>query len=250
MVIRIRAVLPAVLAVLAASLGLVPAAAAPWPGPGYVLRFYDGFTGTHLNTRLWTPGWFGTGITGPVDRAEIAAYRSANVWVSGGYLHLRLAHSPVASGGRTYSWTGALVTSNGHYSFTYGALAWRAYIPGAPGGRLAGWPALWAGGQHWPGDGEMDVLEGLGGSAGYRFHSAAGAAGRSVAGRWAGWHTFGVIWVPGRVTFFYDGRNAGTISEGITGSPMYLVMLYTIGHGSPPRAGTVLIDWVKAWQRR
>ena len=68
-----------------------------------------------------------------------------------------------------------------------------------------------------------------------------------MPGRWAGWHTFGVIWVPGRVTFFYDGRNAGTISEGITGSPMYLVMLNTIGHGSPPRAGTVLIDWVKAW---
>ena len=166
MVIRIRAVLPAVLAVLAASLGLVPAAAAPWPGPGYVLRFYDGFTGTHLNARLWTPrAGSARASPGPVDRAEMAAYRSANVWVSGGYLHLRLAHSPVASGGRTYSWTGALVTSNGHYSFTYGALAWRAYIPGAPGGRLAGWPALWAGGQHWPGDGEMDVLEGLGGSA-------------------------------------------------------------------------------------
>ena len=78
-VIRIRAVLPALLAVLtvlAASLNSDPAAAAPWPGPGYVLKFYDGFAGTHLNTRLWTPGWFGMGITGPVN-----PYRARRVQV-------------------------------------------------------------------------------------------------------------------------------------------------------------------------
>ena len=98
------------------------------PGAGYRLIFDDEFNGTKLGSD-WTPGWLGAGITGPVNLLESAAYRSANVTEKGGTLNLTLARTPVTSGRGTYPYTGALVTTRGHFTFTYGYVEWRAYLP-------------------------------------------------------------------------------------------------------------------------
>src|SRR5579872_1120825 len=52
------------------------------PHAGYKLIFNDEFNGTKLGSD-WTPGWLGTGITGPVNLMETAAYSSANVTEKG-----------------------------------------------------------------------------------------------------------------------------------------------------------------------
>ena len=220
------------------------------PDAGYRLIFDDEFNGTKLGSD-WTPGWLGAGITGPVNLLEIAAYRSANVTERGGTLNLTLARTPVTSGRGTYPYTGALVTTRGHFTFTYGYVEWRVYLPESAGGLVADWPALWADGTGtWPSTGELDVMEGLNGNAAGHFISPSGSAGVFTTGPMHGWHTFGAAWQQGMVTYYYDGQQVGAITKGITGDPMFLVMDNTIAATSPSASSfpaVMRVDWVRVW---
>src|SRR6266550_2943765 len=46
------------------------------PSGSWQMLYDDEFNATTLNTTVWTPGWFGTGISGPVNSAETACYNS------------------------------------------------------------------------------------------------------------------------------------------------------------------------------
>src|SRR6266511_1812670 len=62
--------------------------------------FADEFGGTGLDPATWRPGWFGTGITGPVNGAERACYRGSHATVPGdGTLHLALTADPATCRG-------------------------------------------------------------------------------------------------------------------------------------------------------
>lgn len=222
------------------------------PHARYRLIFDDEFNGTTLG-KDWTPGWLGTGITAPVNSLEEAAYSSADVTVRGGSLNLTLTptRAPVTAGGNTYSYKGALVTTRGHFTFTYGYVEWRAYLPESASGQIADWPALWADGTGtWPSTGEMDVMEGLSGGAAWHFISPSGSFGAWTKAPMYGWHTFGAAWQQGTVTYYYDGQEVGTITTGITGAPMFLVMDNTIGGASPSASSypaVMRVDWVRVW---
>lgn len=228
-----------------------PASAGPAGIPGsWTTKFADEFNGTTLS-RSWTPGWFGTGVTKPINGKEQACYDSRQVTLPGdGALHLKATARPSTCGGQTKPNTGALVSSNGRFSYTYGAVEWRAYLPSG-GTQMANWPALWSNGQNWPTDGENDTMEGLGGKACFHFHSPSGGPGGCVPGNLSGWHTFAADWEPGSVTYYYDGVKVGRLATGITSSPQYLVMDHTVSSsiGGP----TVLpkdmkVDYVRVWQ--
>ena len=90
-----------------------------------------------------------------------------------------------------------MVTTIGKFSFTYGAVEARIYLTGTSG-KINNWPAFWADGTGaWPATGELDVMEGLGGSAAYHFHSPSGGPGSNVSGDFTGWHTYAADWQPG-----------------------------------------------------
>jgi hypothetical protein len=213
--------------------------------PGGCLRISldDEFNGTSLGS-TWTPGWFGTGITGPVNGLECARYNSANVSVSGGYLHLAM------SGGY-----GAMVSSNpdggAHpgFQFTYGSVEFRAYLPPLNGStQIANWPALWLNGQHWPGDGEFDVVEGRNGTAMWHIPPDGNAGGPGPSGPYSGWHTFGLSWTPaGTVTFYYDSQQAGQVNNVPNNQPMYLIMGNQCGSSTQQSGRVMLVDWVRVW---
>jgi beta-glucanase (GH16 family) len=175
---------------------------------------------------------------------------SSNVSVSGGYLDLTLAANR----------TGALVSSNpddgapGHvgFQFTYGYAEARIYLPPAPGELAANWAAFWTDGQNWPADGEMDIMETLNGEACYHFHSSAGAPGACLTGNYSGWHTYGAEWSANSVTYYYDGTEVGTITEGITGEPMYLILENSLSgsYGGPSvLPATMQVAYVRVWQQ-
>lgn len=213
--------------------------------------FSDEFNGSALDSSRWTPGWFGTGITGPVNSSETACYDSSQVTVPGdGSLHIALSSKSVTCGGTSRPYAGGLISSNGKFQYTYGYFEVRAYLPAASTGAIANWPATWNDGQSWPADGENDTMEGLGGQACYHFHSPSGGPGACASGNYSGWHTFGSDWQAGSVTYYYDGVKVGQITTGITSSPHYLILDYTQGgYGGPTVVpALMLVDYARVWQ--
>jgi len=212
--------------------------------------FDDEFNGSALDTTKWSTGWYGSGITAPVQAEEAECYDPSQVVVAGGELDLNLISASETCGGQTRPYASGMITTNGKFNFTYGYVEARAWVPG--GASISDWPAIWTDGQIWPTDGEMDVFEGLGGLACWHFHDPLGGPGGcSTQTFTGGWHTFAADWEPGSVTYYYDGLAVGTVSSGITASPMYLIInLAADGtYGGPIQApATLRVDYVRVWQ--
>ncbi|MFK0115303.1 family 16 glycosylhydrolase [Streptomyces sp. NPDC090994] len=218
------------------------------PSGAWKLRFSDEFEGDSLDTSKWNTGWFGTGVTGPVNSAEDACYDARNVGVSGGALHLELTGEDASCKGKARRHTGAHVNTMGKFSYSYGAVEYRARVPSTDG-EVANWPALWDTGEFWPRDGETDTMEGLSGEVCSYWHATDTDRGHCPSGDLTGWHTFGHRWEPGKITWFYDGKPVHTQTSGVVGSPHYLVMQNTQGSfGGPTLVPADLqVDWVRVW---
>jgi beta-glucanase (GH16 family) len=230
------------------------------PGGKWNLTFDDEFTGTRLNTATWATGWFGSGVTAPVNSTEQECLAPGQVSVSGGNLNITVAKSSCTVGDKTYPYRSGLISSNpssgapnqpsAGFQQAYGFFQARIYLPGS-NGTIDNWPAWWTDGQNWPADGEMDILEGLGGQACYHFHSPAGGPGGCASGAFTGWHTYGANWEPGSVTYYYDGKVVGTISTGITSAPMYLILGDAVSAttGGPSHPSTMKVAYVRVWTK-
>ena len=217
------------------------------------LVFDDEFSGGSLNQTVWSPTWFGN-----VSQQNGTTMSASNVSVGSSGLALK-----TGSNG-----TGGIVSSNphdsqpGHTGFQIVPTAgkpvyveYKATLPAAPNGSIANWPAVWLVGQSpWPENGEIDVMEGLGGAAAYHIHFGNGnGSGVDGPGKTVntspGTHTYGVLWTTTSVTFIYDGVAVGTINESLD-SPMFLIMENSIGsYGGPTvLSATMTIRYVRVWQ--
>jgi beta-glucanase (GH16 family) len=218
--------------------------------------FDDEFNGTSLNTTLWSTGWGGPGLTGPVNTEELECYSPSQVLESGGELDLNVINQaqtncPLDGGGTINEpYTSGMIQTQGKFSFTYGYFETRVWLPGAASG--IDWPGVWAIGANWPSGGELDLVEGLDGQACFHFHDPSGGPGGCAAGAYTGgWHTFGADWEPGSVTWYYDGVEVGSVTQGVTSSPMFLLATMALDntYGGPIQApATMRIDYIRVWQ--
>ena len=221
------------------------------------LTFDDEFNGTSLDTARWSTGWYGSGITPPVNAGEKDCYDPAQVTEGGGTLDLTVIRKSEDCGISDPVYAAGLVSTQGRFSFTYGFIEARMWLPAAAGnpGEAANWPAVWTDGQSWPEDGEIDIAEGISGPVCAHFHGPAdpqglGAAGGTgcPGGNYAGgWHTFAADWEPGIVTYYYDGVDIGSVTSGITSAPMFLVLSNAAGTLAQAPA-TMKVDYVRVWQ--
>jgi len=203
------------------------------------------FSGSSLDSQ-WSTGWFGSGITPGINSAEQNCYDPAQVGVAGGALNLTAVARSESCGGVTRPYASGIVTTNGKFSFTYGYMEARIWMPGA--GSIADWPAFWADGQNWPTTGEIDTVEGLGGTACAHFHNSAGGPGGCAGGGYGGsWHTYAADWEPGSLTFYYDGVQIWKDTSGITSAPMYLILNLAVSSAVTVPA-TMHVDYVRVWQ--
>lgn len=243
------------------------------PGPQPVgvggslrLVFSDEFAGTSLDLSKWRPNWLAGSdhaITKPINSAELSCYDPAQVSVGGGHLRLAAARrSCTDNTGRSYNYASGLVQS---YSkggqWQYGVYEARVYLPGTASGHIYNWPAFWLNGVPsvpWPVGGEIDVMEGLEGSAGWTYHKGTSADADTQksptthpAGNFVGWHTFTTEWSPGSLTFYYDGVKVGSWASNVTTTPQYLILNYGVGGwgGDLNVPQTMLVDYVRVWQR-
>ena len=245
----------------AARPGARPAAPPPMPAgvPGdWTLKFDDEFNGTSLDTAEWSTGWYGSGITAPVNSDEDDCYDPAQVAEGDGALSLILIRKSENCGIADPLYASGLVSTRGKFSFTYGFVQARVWLPGTTGnpGYVANWPGVWTDGQNWPEDGEIDIAEGINGQVCAHFHNAANSSQGLSAGDGTGcpdgiytggWHTFAANWEPGIITYYYDGVDIGNVTSGITSAPMFLVLDYAAGN--PIQVpDTMKVDYLRVWQ--
>jgi beta-glucanase (GH16 family) len=215
------------------------------------LIFSDEFSGSSLDTSKWEPGWFGSGITQPVQSGELQCYDSRQVTVSGGQLHLAAVERPTTCGGVNRRYVSGMVSSRGKFEYTHGYIEARIWMPGSSQNNTANWPAWWSNGHNWPGTGEIDVMEGLSGRAAWHYHWSGGANGGNVSGTWhEGWHTYAAHWEPGRIRWYFDGVLVGTHTTGVVNSPHYLILNYAVGSWGGPVVipATMRVDHVRVWK--
>jgi beta-glucanase (GH16 family) len=219
--------------------------------------FDDEFNSSQLNTAYWTSGWYATPLSGPINLSdELECYARSHVVEGGGEIDLNLTATPQTcpsgEGPQNEPFTSGMVTTTGKFSFTYGFIETRVWLPGDTA--VTDWPAVWAVGQTapWPQGGEIDIVEGLDGSPCWHFHDPIGAPGGCPPGTFtAGWHTFGADWEPGSVTWYYDGTDVGTVTSGITGTPMFLLMDLAVDRtfgGAIQAPATMRVDYMRVWQ--
>ncbi len=192
-----------------------------------------------------------------------------------GYLHIE-AQNPSAN-----VYTSARLKTQGLFSFQYGRFEVRALVPEAQGF----WPAVWLMGNNistvnWPACGEQDDLERInaattpdwnagsihgtgftGGSLGTKYYFPTGQTA-------AQFHTYGMIWSKGSVTYYVDDPNnpyitytpaslsglSGAVWPFDAGQSNFIIMNLAIGGswpGSPdsttPFPSEMLVDYVRVY---
>jgi len=130
----------------------------PMSYPGMNMVWNDEFDGFELSSD-WVQE-IGNGSWGWGNN-ELEYYRSENTTVSDGLL--KITAKQEAYGG--YNYTSSRIKTQGMKSFKYGRVDIRAALPYSKGI----WPALWMLGDNigtasWPGCGEIDIMEMIGGS--------------------------------------------------------------------------------------
>jgi hypothetical protein len=254
---RLRRLAAALSAVAALGLGAVPAGAlggypvgvpraaepsgvAP-PGPaalpGYHLRYVTDFPGRRL-PRGWNVF---TGVPGGDPGGRFGA---SHVVVAGGLLHLNAWRDPRHGG----AWvTGGLCHCA--LASTYGAYFVRSRITGGGANEVQ---LLWPADNQFPP--EIDFNENGGSvtstSSSLHYGSSTALVKRTVRIDMEAWHTWGVIWTPGAVTYVVDGRVWARVTAAslVPHLPMRLDIEQrtrcTIGQQCPRAPVSMLVDWV------
>ncbi len=231
------------------------AASVAGPPPGtWTQTLNEEFSANGLNTALWTPEWPNEPMSGQCTSPSLVSQPG------NGYLYLQVRAQESTCGGTKHSDTGSLVESNpadgksGHTGFlySYGYVEWRVDIVGS--GEIPDWPALWSFPENR--ENEIDTMEGLHGKACHTWHHHVSPIEETQgcqSGSYTGWHTYGVDWEPGVLTFYYDGAKVGEeVKSGyINSTPQYLIM-----DDVPPGSyggklvvpDEIAVDYVRVWQ--
>ena len=279
---------PAVTESTAASGSGSPAPATPTVKPeiiktrdlsAYDLVWEDEFEGTSLDRNSWNvelheKGWVNEEWQAYVDDEK-------NIQVSNGALHIKPVRTDNGDG--TYSYTSGRVNTQNKHDFTYGYFECRAKVPEGKGYLPAFWMMptnenLYG---QWPRCGEIDIMEVMGqttDTAHGTVHFGNPHAQRQGTKKATGqdyhdaYHTYGVDWEPGKITWYIDGEEYFTTSDWYsttegTGTvtypapfdqPFYMILNLAVGGswvGYPDATTTYddqefVIDYVKAYQRK
>jgi beta-glucanase (GH16 family) len=237
------------------------------PPTGSHVAFDATFTGSTLDTSVWsTCYWYaqpGAGCGHFGNYPEQEWYLGSQDQVSNGALNL--VASPISTPGTspqgapaTYQCRSGMVTTDPSFSFTYGYVQVVAQLPKG----VNTWPAIWMlpvnTSLYVP---EIDIVEVLGNKTNrplVTFHPSNGALQNLVAKTAdlsSGWHTFGLDWEPGSITWYIDGSAVFTVTTNVPSQPMYLLANLAITDVFHPLqlpgscSATLAIRSVEVWQK-
>jgi beta-glucanase (GH16 family) len=244
------------------------------PGAGWSLVWSDEFNGTAVDQTNWT---FDIG-SGGWGNNESEYYRAENALVAGGMLTITAKREPFGDA----QYTSARLQTSRKRAFTYGKFTMRAKLPYSQ----AMWPAFWmlgansnsfnlyGGNVTWPGCGEADIMEMIGGladgSGDFTTHGTLhylNSVGRNPAPSYSfrapsrladDFHVYELIWTPHSFTWKFDGLAIGTklIDADMEefSKPMFLLLNLAVGgawggwvDGSTVFPQNYVIDYVRVY---
>ncbi len=229
----------------------------------WTLKFSDDFNGTTLDTSKWTKNWFGDPSTysKPVNSSAGNCFSADQISVSNGNLNMGLANN-TASGctlrdGTTMAkYKGGLVNTLKKYEFSYGFMEARMYVPGA-NGLMYNWATFWSDTTgDWPEGGEIDVMESLSDRyPNWHYHYAKNGVeagpGGGIKMDGTGWHTYAAKWEPTKITWYYDGVEVASWTDGIVPGPHFVILEHGVNKSdtAPRPDTTAMVDYVRVWQQ-
>ncbi len=226
---------------------------------------FNGPAGTPPNPANWSEDTYGGCGDGTLSTNTQS---TANASLDGAG-HLAIS----ADGGPDYD--SAQLDSAGHFSFKYGELEARIKLPVGSGLCSAFWMLgdSAAPGSCWPQCGEVDVMETISPSPTLLYATLHGpVSGSGNYQQWqaqlgstlftSGYHTYGVIWRPGAITWTFDGAPYATAAPSslppsaqwvFSGHPFHIMLDLAVGGwpGAPaaaaPFPATLDVDWVRLY---
>ena len=246
------------------------------PSSDWVLDWSDEFNGNALDSTVWTHD-IGAGGWG---NNESQYYQASNAVVSGGFLTITAKRENVGDA----PYTSSRIQSARKKSFTYGRFEMRAKLPRSQGL----WPAFWllgnncnsfnlyGGNTDWPGCGEIDAMEMIGGlsdgSGDYTTHGTLhylnaqnvnpmpSFAYRNAARLSDDFHIYRVDWTPQSFSWSIDGVTYGTklITADMEAfhKPYFMLLNMAVGgnwggwpDGTTMLPQTYVIDYVRHYTR-
>ena len=221
------------------------------------LVWSDEFDGASLDERNWAHH-----ARSP-QPGDLMLFRASQVSLSAGHLVIRADH---AAAGAAWPYVSGGITTYGKFAFTYGYLEARIRFP--RGQALSPtfflYPqALTAHGYH-----EIDVAEfrgqfpalmhqqiAFGPDSGRIDWKTGSFYYRSPVDLSIDFHTYGVHWEPGRLTWYVDGEPTYTQIAGVPNEPMYVILSFVVGgsyagtpDASTPLPSDLLVDYVRLYQ--
>lgn len=241
---------------------------------GYQLVFNDEFDRSSIdsskwNTRYrWGPNW----IINNEAQYYIDSLNEPNFGASpfrhgNSRLTIRAIRTPgnLRSKSREQDYLSGAMTTFGKFRMKYGYVEMRAKLPRGKGL----WPAFWL--LHDTNNGrrpEIDVMEMLGDNTRLvyqTYHYYDNGSLRSTPSYRApgpdyasGFHTFGMLWEPGSISWYVDGNRVNRYQSGnVSNEDMYLLVNLALGgswagnpDGSTPFPADFEIDYIRAYQQR
>lgn len=251
----------------------------PPDGGDWVQTLNENFSGKTINDAIWSDRTWWNGLLG----GQTQRYSRKNLVLENGILRFKTEkrrgpqYDDPGLPEREYT-TGHLITY-GKWTQCYGYFEARMKLPTARGL----WPAFWmmpdrgpnAGPEGWKredtrnGGMEIDILE----------HLTEWGPGRAnIAAHWDGydtdhkqwgdanvyygptpdgWHTWGLLWEPKKLTWYCDGIKKGElVSDRIGSVPVYLILNVQMGGWATKDVDdanlpdALLVDYVRAWQSK
>ena len=239
---------------------------------GYQLVFSDEFNGGGINSARWNtsyrwgPNWtINNEEQYYVDTLNNPGFDVSPFSNDGSNLTISATRTPDYLRGRSNgkSYLSGAMTTYGKFRMTYGYVEMRAKLPRGKGL----WPAFWllheADDKNKP---EIDIMENLGSNTSvvyqtYHFFNNGNlqstptyqASGADYA---SDFHTYGMKWEPGRITWYVDGVATNTYASGnVPSESMYILVNLALGgswagspDGSTPFPANFQIDYIRAYQ--
>lgn len=240
---------------------------------GYELVFSDEFRGSSVDERKWNtsyrwgPDWI---INNEkqyyVDTQEDPDFGYDPFSFDGEHLTISARRTPddLRSDANWQRWMSGALTTYKKFTMKYGYVEMRAKLPRGQGL----WPAFWLLHQsetdHRP---EIDVVEMLGrdpDTVYQTYHWYEDYSLRSTPSYRVeetdysdDFHTYGMLWEPGKVTWYVDGRETHQFDSGnVSSENMYILVNLAVGGtwaGSPddstPSPSRYTIDFIRAYRR-